>query len=233
MRIEAVKVRRLYLEVASQVERQIRNGDIKPGTRLPSERDLAVSFGVSRPTIREAMIALEIAGLVEIRTGSGIYALAPSASIRDAAADDVPGPFEILEARLVIEAETTALAAARITDEQIARMEKALAVMASEDSSEKEKEQADQLFHCTIAAATNNSALLSSVKWLWELRNRSDISVVFHQRVRDLGIHPSVEEHRRILTALKAKDPVRAKTAMQTHISNAIDQDVSALNLED
>ena len=75
MKVEAVKVRRLYLEVAGQIETLIRSGEIKPGERLPSERDLAASFEVSRPTIREAMIALEIAGLVEIRTGSGIYAL--------------------------------------------------------------------------------------------------------------------------------------------------------------
>ncbi len=233
MRIEAVKVRRLYLDVANQIERLIKDGEIAPGERLPSERDLAVSFEVSRPTIREAMIALEIAGLIEIRTGSGIYALSPSPEVGREIMDDVPGPFEVLEARLIIEAETASLAAARISKEQIKTLEEALAIMDTESSSEKEKEQADQLFHCTIAAATKNSALLSSVKWLWDLRNRSEISATFHQRVRDLGIHPSVEEHRRILTAIKNNDPVRAKSAMQAHISNAIDQDVSALDLAD
>ncbi len=232
--LETVKVHRLYLDIASQIERQIRQGDIEPGTRLPSERDLAVSFGVSRPTIREAMIALEIAELVEIRTGSGIYALTPSTNIANAnaAVEDVPGPFEILEARLIIEAECSALAAARITDTKIADLERAVSIMASGSSSDKEKERADQLFHCTIAEATNNSALLSSVKWLWDMRNRSEISLLFHQRVRDLGVHPSVEEHKKILSALKARDPGRARNAMQTHISNAIDQDVSVLELE-
>ena len=103
MKVEAVKVRRLYLEVAGQIETLIRSGEIKPGERLPSERDLAASFEVSRPTIREAMIALEIAGLVEIRTGSGIYALPLKQSPEAITIDDVPGPFEVLEARLLIE----------------------------------------------------------------------------------------------------------------------------------
>ena len=75
MKIEAVKVRRLYLQVAEQLARFVSEGELKPGDRLPSERDLAQRFAVSRPTIREAMIALEISGLVEIRSGSGVYVL--------------------------------------------------------------------------------------------------------------------------------------------------------------
>ncbi len=232
MKVEAVKVRRLYIDVASQIENLIRQGEIKPGERLPSERDLAVSFEVSRPTIREAMIALEIAGLVEIRTGSGIYALPVNKEFGDHVLDDVPGPFEVLEARLLIEPEAVSLAAARISREQIKILEQALGVMDAPDSTEKEKEHADQLFHCTIAAATNNSALSSCIKWLWEMRNQSVLSSTFHQRVRDLGVHPYVEEHRKILNALKLRDPGRARAAMHSHISNAIEQDMSVLDIE-
>ena len=232
MKVEAVKVRRLYLEVAGPIETLIRSGEIKPGERLPSERDLAASFEVSRPTIREAMIALEIAGLVEIRTGSGIYALPLKQSPEAITIDDVPGPFEVLEARLLIETEAVSLAAARITKEQIKTLEQALKTMESADAGEQEQEQADQLFHCTIAEATNNSALTSTIKWLWELRNKSALSSTFHQRVRDLGVHPYVEEHRKILNALKLRDPNRAKAAMQNHISHAIEQDISVLELD-
>lgn len=232
MKVETVKVRRLYLEVATQIENQIRSGNITPGERLPSERDLAASFEVSRPTIREAMIALEIAGLVEIRTGSGIYVLANSQDLTDFVPDDVPGPFEVLEARLLVEPEAASLAAARITKEQLKILEEALQLMSDSDTNEKEKEQADQLFHCTIAQATNNSALYSYVKWLWELRNQSPLSAAFHQRVRDLGVHPYVDEHRKILNALKLRDPIRAQNAMRSHISNAIEQDMSVLEIE-
>ena len=232
MKVEAVKVRRLYIDVAGQIEALIRNGDIKPGERLPSERDLATSFEVSRPTIREAMIALEIAGLVEIRTGSGIYAMAVNKETGPNGIDDVPGPFEVLEARLLIESEAISLAAARISKEQIAILEDALKVMSNPESSEQDQEKADELFHCTISAATGNSALSSCVKWLWELRNQSVLSSTFHQRVRDLGVHPYVEEHRKILNALKLRDPARAKAAMYNHISNAIEQDMSVLDLD-
>tara|TARA_Y100001956_G_C4129552_1_gene192732 strand:+ start:317 stop:1018 length:702 start_codon:yes stop_codon:yes gene_type:complete len=233
MKVEAVKVRRLYIDVAGQIEALIRKGEIKPGERLPSERDLASSFEVSRPTIREAMIALELAGLVEIRTGSGIYALHISKESGPNGIDDVPGPFEVLEARLLIESEAVSLAAARITKEQLASLEGALLVMSNTDSTEKEKESADELFHCTIAAATGNSAISSCVKWLWELRNQSVLSSTFHQRVRDLGVHPYADEHRKILNALKLRDPVRARAAMHNHISNAIEQDMSVLEVDD
>ena len=115
MHVDAVKVRRLYLEVATQLEQQSQNGQIRPGERLPSERDLAGRFEVSRPTIREAMIALEIAGLVDIKTGSGIYVLAQTETLVPRSLDDVPGPFEVLEARLLIEPQAASLAAARIS----------------------------------------------------------------------------------------------------------------------
>ena len=232
MKVEAVKVRRLYIEVATQIEAQLRNGSIRPGERLPSERDLAVRFEVSRPTIREAMIALEIAGLVEIRTGSGIYALEQN-ELSGAQLDDAPGPFEVLEARLLVEPEVVSLAAARISDEQLEILEQAIHTMDNSLASEKEKEQADERFHSTIATATGNSALESYVKWLWGLRNQSALSSTFHQRLRDLGVHPYVDEHRKILNALKARDPSRARLAMHVHISNAIEQDMNAIQLDE
>jgi len=101
--IQAIKVQRLYLQVASQLQDLIDTGAFAPGTRLPSERDLAGQFGVSRPTIREAMIALEIAGLVDVRSGSGVYVSDPPASPTLLADSEYPGPFEILQARKLIE----------------------------------------------------------------------------------------------------------------------------------
>ncbi|MGB0214487.1 MAG: FadR/GntR family transcriptional regulator [Alteromonas oceani] len=233
MQVDAVKVRRLYLEVATQIEQQIQSGQIGPGERLPSERDLASRFEVSRPTIREAMIALEIAGLVEIKTGSGIYVLAQTETLAPHSLDDVPGPFEVLEARLLIEPQAASLAAARISKAQLKSIEQAVQIMGDANSSEHQKEQADELFHVTIAQATDNSALASTIKWLWELRNQSALSSRFHQRVRELGVQPYVEEHRKIFNALKLRDPERARTAMHHHISNAIEQDMSVLDLHD
>ncbi|TGD71729.1 FadR family transcriptional regulator [Mangrovimicrobium sediminis] len=231
MQIEAVKVRRLYLEVASQIEKLIRSGEIQPGDRLPSERNLATSFKVSRPTIREAMIALEIAGLVEIRTGSGIYVIDKGQPDKGLV-DEGPGPFEVLESRMVVEAEIAALAAARISDEQVDELEAALREMEREDAEGSVTERADHSFHCVIAAASGNSALASVVEWLWDLRNNSQISTLFHQRVREKGVHPSLDDHRRIFNAMRARDPLRAREAMRAHIANAIDTDIALLEAE-
>ena len=223
MLIEAVKVRRLYLEVADQLSALIKEGTIKPGERLPSERDLASRFGVSRPTIREAMIALEIEGVVEIRTGSGIYVTQNQKEATLHIHDTGPGPFEILESRRIIESETASLAAARINDEQLQELEDALAEMAVENQQKKITEKADQKFHTIIAQASQNSALASVVVWLWELRNNSQISTIFHQHARDEGIQPSLDDHHRILMALRQRDPITARNAMNAHLTNSIE----------
>ena len=99
MQIQAIKVQRLYLQVAQQLQDLVSAGKFAVGTRLPAERDLAAQFGVSRPTIREAMIALEIAGLVEVRSGSGVYVQAVNVKPSKLNMGEAPGPFEILEAR--------------------------------------------------------------------------------------------------------------------------------------
>ena len=223
MQIQAVRVQRLYLQVAEQLTELIRGGRPAPGERLPSERDLAEQFGVSRPTIREAMIALEIAGLVEIRSGSGVYVLPPDKSSRPSAVDRGPGPFEILEARRLIEGEACALAAQRVSAEQLARLETLLGEMERENLQEDMTEKADQEFHCLIAEAAGNSAIAATINWLWHLRNGSEISTRFHQRVRKEGSRPIVEDHRRILQALEASDPDAARQAMSIHLQRVID----------
>ncbi|RZM06153.1 MAG: GntR family transcriptional regulator, partial [Sphingomonas sp.] len=104
---------RLYAQVARTLAARIAEGVYPLGGRLPSERDIAASTGVSRPTVREAILALELDGLVEVRTGSGVYvaALTPARAQADTSGF---GPFEILEARALIEGETCALAATLI-----------------------------------------------------------------------------------------------------------------------
>jgi DNA-binding FadR family transcriptional regulator len=102
--------------------------------------------------------------------------------------------------------------------------------MEREDKDGSISEEADQRFHCIIAEAAGNSALASVVRWLWALRNRSVISTYFHQRVREKGVHPSIEEHVDIFNAVKARDPDAARQAMMTHISNAIEADYKVTN---
>lgn len=221
MPIQAVKAQRLYLQVAEQLTQLIRGGIPATGERLPSERDLAEQFGVSRPTIREAMIALEIAGLVEIRSGSGVYVLeAPVAA--GPVLDQGAGPFEILEARQVVECETAALAAGRISADQLAALEALLVEMKKDNARQGMTEQADQRFHCGIAEASGNSVLAATVAWLWQLRNDSVISTRFHQRLREEGSRPIINDHRRILDALHAGDAAAARAAMAEHLRRVV-----------
>jgi DNA-binding FadR family transcriptional regulator len=224
MRIEAVKVRRLYLQVADQLSALISAGSLVPGDRLPSERELASQFGVSRPTVREAMIALEIGELVEIRSGSGVYVTATELTGKPKSpAEEAPGSLEILEARRIIEGETAALAAERADDSDITALRKQLAVIASEHASILDKEVADQAFHELIASASGNSALHSSIKWLWEQRNRSEISHHFHDRLPREGSTPVLRDHQAILDAIVAKQPKQARSTMHEHLQRVLD----------
>tara|TARA_R110002094_G_scaffold56240_4_gene67244 strand:+ start:1153 stop:1839 length:687 start_codon:yes stop_codon:yes gene_type:complete len=222
MKIQAVKVQRLYLQVADQLRELINAGSPAPGERLPSERDLAEQFGVGRPTIREAMIALEIAGIVQIRSGSGVYVVQRAGSL-SSAADHGAGPFEILEARLLIEGEACALAAERLSAPQLAQLDALLQEMEQENLQQTVTERADEEFHCLIAEAAGNSAIATTVRWLWKLRNESEISTHFHQRVRQEGSRPIIEDHRKIVAALKKRDPSAARRAMRKHLQRVID----------
>lgn len=222
MELQTVKAERLYLKVAEQLSGLIADGSIKPGERLPSERVLADKLGVSRPTIREAMIALEISGVIEIRTGSGIYATKKQAQQPQLELGDKGvGPFEILEIRFIVESEACALAAARITPEQVASLKVALAEMEEEEKRPDASEQADWKFHRIIAEATQNSAVISIVDWLWQLRNQSELSTAFMERLRSGGVHPSIEDHKKIILALEQRNPEKARAAMRNHIDNA------------
>ncbi|MDN4501480.1 FadR/GntR family transcriptional regulator [Alteromonadaceae bacterium BrNp21-10] len=219
MKLETIKTKRLYVQVAEQISRLVSDGNIAIGEKLPAERDLAEKLGVSRPTVREAMIALEIQGVVEIRTGSGIYILEPKPqlSVNDAGV----GPFEILDTRLIIETEACALAASHISAKQIKQLKHLVTEMQLEETQADASERADMKFHLVIAEASQNSAISTIVKWLWDLRNQSHLSQVFMAKVREEGIHPSINEHIQIISALESGDGQRAKEAMAAHIIKA------------
>lgn len=221
LELKMVKSDRLYMKVAEQLRRLITNEVIKPGERLPSERELAEQLGVSRPTIREAMIALELSGVIEIRTGSGIYVSKQNSKKGIELEDKGVGPFEILEIRYLLEAEACALAAARISDEQLEALRQAIKEMEEEEKQSDASERADQKFHSIIAEASQNSAISSVVNWLWKLRNESDLSTMFLESIRKEGVHPSIDEHKKILHALEQRNPEKARLAMKDHIENA------------
>jgi len=217
-----IDTRKLYRQVADAIMASIQSGDYEPGSRLPSERDLAASFKVSRPTIREAMIALEIHGLVEARQGSGIYVTDhPPAQI---GADDLDiGAFELTEARRLFEAEAAALAATIITEEQLREIEEILGDMIKENVRKQKGEMADRRFHVAIARATRNSAITAVIENLWDIRYKSPLCAHMLERARSAGVQPRISEHRRILAALRKHDSQAARNAMRDHLARVID----------
>lgn len=219
--LQVITTDRLYVKIAEQLRGLIEAEVYKPGDRFPAERALAEKLGVSRPTIREAMIALEISGIIEIRTGSGIYVSNRKSVSALQVTDKGIGPFEILEMRYALEPEVCALAALRITDEQIERLNLIIKDMEEEERQPNASEKADAEFHMLIAEASQNSAMYQSVKWLWDLRNKSVLSDEFLKVIREEGVHPSIEDHKKIASALAQRNPERALVAMKNHIDNA------------
>ncbi|QQP91493.1 FadR family transcriptional regulator [Skermanella sp. TT6] len=221
MPIQTVETQRLYQQVAGQLGDLIRRGEFPPGHRLPPERDLARQLGVSRPTVREAMIALEIAGLVEVRTGSGAYVRkAPQEASPPFSAPDIgPSPFDLIAARLLIEPEIASAAAACATPDDLASIAEALDRMREGVDVGQDVRPADRLFHARIARATGNSVLASMVDRLW----RESGEPIFDGLSRRTGLpenhRTSLAEHARILDALGRRDGPAARDAMREHLA--------------
>ena len=214
---------RLYQQVAEQLAEVIASGEYPVGSRLPAERKLAERFRVSRPTVREAIIALELAGCVEVKGGSGVYVTSGTSKGLPSGDSDI-GPFEILEARLLFESEAAAIAAKVITDEELADLRAALQSMIAENECEQVSENADEIFHLLIAKATHNEAIVSVCEHLWSLRNNSSVSARVLEKVRQAGSRPRIHEHQLIFDALEKRDADAARSAMQDHLSRVVGQ---------
>lgn len=212
---------RLYQDLARSLLDELAQGRYPVGTRLPAERDLAIRYDVSRPTVREAIIALEVQGLVEVRIGSGAYVK------RLPGEEDRPGfnvtAFELTEARLLFEGEAAALAATQVTDADVAEIEVLVQRIVEENQDPNGTETADREFHLAIARATRNVAVYNAVEHLWDLRATSPEAALLHEKARHANVKPVVEEHTAILDALRARDPNAARAAMRTHLSAVLE----------
>ncbi|MFZ6843093.1 FadR/GntR family transcriptional regulator [Undibacterium sp. RuTC16W] len=207
---------RLYRVVADRIQGLIADEQIGPGERLPSERDLAAKLSVSRASLREALIALELGGVIEVRGGSGVYV----SEKPDVPADLLevgPGPFEVLSARRLIESEVAAIAARVATDSAIDAILKAVLEMEKNHANYSSNEQADRNFHLSIARATGNSALVGTIEYLWDQRGRLWHKLKEHFQTEELR-QQTLTDHRNILEAIAAHDPAEARRAMRAHL---------------
>jgi|SRR6266540_1858768 len=218
MPIQAVDDRRLYRQIADQLTMLITSGEFRRGERLPSERDLAVQLGVSRPSVREALIALEIQGLVEVRVGAGIFVAQSDARPAAVPINEGQGPFELLRARWLIEGEIAALAAREATKADLAPIRSAVEAMEQLANKNQETAPPDRDFHMRIAAATHNGALVSVVLYLWD-RGRGAMWQRMEEHFQTQQMREAaIREHWAILAALEARDARKSRAAMRAHI---------------
>ena len=212
---------RLYQELAHKLFDELAAGKYAVGDRLPTERDFCAEYNVSRPTVREAMIALEVQGLLEVRVGSGAYVL------RLPGKDDHPGfnvtAFELTEARLLFEGEAAALAAANITETELDQLDALVKRIGEIKHGPEASEQADREFHLLIATSTGNAAVARTIEELWRMRASSPECILLHEKARSANVKPVAEEHAAVIEALRAGDPAKARAAMRTHLNAVMD----------
>ncbi|GGA99306.1 GntR family transcriptional regulator [Brucella endophytica] len=216
----ALEPRRLYRQAAEQLRMLIQSGEIPVGERLPAERELAERLGVSRPTVREALIVLEVEGFVQIRMGSGVYVSRNAGS--EAAilpVDDSDGPFEILQARCLIESAIAEEAARRVDSAGIEKLDLILREMEGALEQPARALTLDRAFHTAIADIIGNSALNVFTGLIYDKR-----SSPFFEKLASYfeGPHTwraALEEHMAIRNALAAGDPEAAREAMRMHLT--------------
>ena len=220
MPIRTIEPRRLYRTIADQLRRLIEAGEYVPGARLPPERDLAVQFGVSRPSVREALIALEVEGLVEVRVGSGIYVRRPDPA-HAVPAVSAEGPFEVLQARRLLEGELAALAAQTMNAGQVAGLRLALRSMRDEVKRGVLPLRGDRLFHQRIAEASGNGVLLRAATQLLDERS-NPLYMRLGGHFEDTSSWSlAIEEHARVIEAITRHAPGEARDAMHLHLQRS------------
>ncbi len=230
MPLQTVEPQRLYRQIAEQLRSLISAGEWAVGARLPAERDLARQLGVSRPSVREALIAMEVEGWVEVRTGSGVYVLdrgkAPShdGQGNGRAAEISPdewGPLELIRARRVVEGEVAAMAATQAKRKHIDAMEKALASMNADADRGVLPLEGDRAFHTAIVESCGNVVLIETIQRFWDSRR----GPLFER----LGGHfetveswrSAITEHQAIFEAVRNHDPDAARVAMHAHMDQS------------
>jgi DNA-binding FadR family transcriptional regulator len=207
--------RRLFWRIVEKIETSIDAGLYSAGSRLPPERELAETFSVSRPSIREAIIALEVRGRVEVKTGSGVYVLE---SEKNALKNAKINAFEVTQARALIEGEVAAIAATTITKEELEKLHQTVLDM----ENEKDVGEADEAFHKIIANSTRNAAMILSVENLWKLRSSTPEIIDDYDSVCSSDNAKTLAEHTAIYQALANGNASEARLAMHGHFNRLI-----------
>jgi GntR family transcriptional regulator, transcriptional repressor for pyruvate dehydrogenase complex len=219
---------RLYEQIVARIHDHVVEAGLRPGDRLPPERELAARLGVSRASVSQALVALEVVGIVDVRHGDGAVLLAPASRLHLVAAvrahqDRLP---EVIEARDALEGRLAGLAAERRTDEDLAAIDAALDTMAADVAAGGRGVAGDELFHAAVTRAGHSGLLARLMQEIAEL--------VRETRLESLGQpgrpQASLASHREIAEAIRRRDPAAASQAMHDHI--ALVSDVALLDVD-
>lgn len=214
---------RTYTKIGELLKQEIIQGLYQVGDKLPTEREISEKFGVSRTIVREAMVMLEVKKLVEVKKGSGVYVI-KTPEINHLEQADLPdvGPFELLQARQLLESSIAEFAALQATKKdilhlkQILKKEQELLALNQDDYS------ADKDFHLALAEITQNDVLVKLQEQLWQYRFNSAMWTQLHTRIlQDTNYHRQwIEDHHAILSAIQKKNANAARKAMWQHLEN-------------
>lgn len=220
--LEPLKKTRLYEEIVKQLIHLINKGSLKPGDRLPTERELALQLKVSRTAIREALRSLELMGFIDSRVGGGTF-------IKQITLDNVIDPFsnilvkdkklimELIEVRQLLESEIARLAARKINAEKAGAIEKTLEIMKKEIETGGIGLEGDNAFHNELANAAENQAMERILGMCSELLNSTREAAL--KSMKDPGV--GLEHHRKIFDAVKSGDEQMASDLMKKHLAEA------------
>lgn len=220
-----VKTKKVYMKIVEQVQDLIKEGKLKLGDKLPPEHTLAEKFGTSRPSVREALSALEILGVIESRGGKGNFIKdnlnSPLYERRFKELEEEESPFELLEARKAVETEIAGLAAEKATSEDIREIEEALDRMKNALNDTPRVMEFDREFHIAIAKAAHNSVLFQMMNYLADGLKES-LWVNIKEKSWALPGHPQkyLEEHTKLLEAIKKGDKKAARRTMYSHLAD-------------
>lgn len=222
-----VQIKKVYMEIVRQILDSIQQGKLKQGDKLPTEQTLAHQFGSSRPTVREALSALEILDIIESKPGKGNFIRGnPKLTLHKQRIEELENeksPFELLEARKTVEPEVAELAAHKATNEDIAAVQRSLDKMKA-TMSILEAMEFDREFHVNISRATHNTILLSIMAYLAE-GLKEDLWTNLKEKTWSIpGLRQEyLEEHAQIFNAIKNRDGTKAFKSMYNHLARVQD----------
>lgn len=219
------KDKRLYAKISHKIKDHLTSNNFVKGDRLPSETELSKEFGVSRATVREAIVALEVSGVLAVKRNVGAIVNNLGEDIQFQTIDSEAGPFEQIQVRMLLEPEAARLAALNRTMQQCDQMEKAIEMMVEENQAGFKSEEGDMRFHIVIASASKNSLLKGHIDHLWEMRHSGQLWSQIQQSVDLNKMRPrAVFQHMRILECIRSQNPDGAKQAMIQHLTSVLDE---------